>query len=107
MVERDGQGLTELEFVITMLLELGIVEEKVVKPFVKQFRTLDLMGNGRLGMGDLKLSLSMSEEQKAELMRSRSGKKITNTSLGVGTSTSPDRRGSGVGGAVMQADLQA
>ena len=26
LVERDGQGLTELEFVVCMILELGILE---------------------------------------------------------------------------------
>jgi hypothetical protein len=35
-IARDGKGLTELEFAITMLIELGAVDEAVVTPFIKQ-----------------------------------------------------------------------
>jgi len=55
-VERDGLGVTELEFAMSMLLELGMIEYEQVRPFLKQFRKLDVTGNGRVGENDLKLA---------------------------------------------------
>jgi hypothetical protein len=43
-VERDGMGLTELEFSLTMLLELRRISPAELKPFIKQFRKLDVRG---------------------------------------------------------------
>lgn len=40
LVKRDGLGLTELEFVLAMMLELGVVEYASVQPFIKQCVTL-------------------------------------------------------------------
>ena len=40
-----GTGLTELEFVLAMMIELEVVDIKQVRPFVKQFRVLDVGGN--------------------------------------------------------------
>ena len=37
-VERDGEGLTELEFVLAMVIELGMLEWDQVRPFIKQAR---------------------------------------------------------------------
>lgn len=50
---RHADGLTELEFVICMALELRMVELPMLQPFIDQFRALDVLGNGRLGMNDL------------------------------------------------------
>ena len=41
-VERDGHGLTELEFALTNLVELDIVPMHVIQPFILQFRALDV-----------------------------------------------------------------
>ena len=38
--------MTELEFVICMAIEIGMVEMKLLQPFIDQFRSLDLMGDG-------------------------------------------------------------
>ena len=73
-VQRDGQGLTELEFVVTMLLELGEVDEKVVRPMILQFRSLNLSGNGRLGLEDLRLNKAMDEETKRGRTRANASK---------------------------------
>lgn len=54
-VKRDGKGLTELEFVLAMTLELGLVKWEQIKPFIKQFRQYDIDGNARLGRDDLQL----------------------------------------------------
>lgn len=35
-VERDGEGLTELEFVLAMVIELGMLQWDQVRPFIKQ-----------------------------------------------------------------------
>ena len=62
---RDGQGLTELEFVLAMLIELGVVERGMVTPFLAQFRALDVDGTGRLGQADLDMSVSHPGARKA------------------------------------------
>lgn len=62
---RDGLGLTELEFVLAMLIELGIVEWGKVLPFLAKFRSLDVDGTGRLGQADLDMATSHPGERKA------------------------------------------
>ena len=71
MVERDGKGLTELEFVVTILIELGIVEDEVMKPFIKQFRTLDIDGEGRVGLDDLRVIKKLTPAQLAAVRAER------------------------------------
>ena len=61
-VQRDAEGLTELEFVICMAVELGMVDMKQLQPFIDQFRALDLLGNGRLGMRDLRQMQTMQRQ---------------------------------------------
>lgn len=73
MVERDGEGLTELEFVLAMLIELKIINWDQVKPFIKQFRFMDVDGNARLGHDDLSNMLNLSE-MELRAMRSRAEK---------------------------------
>ena len=73
-ISRDAEGLTELEFAISMAVELGMVEMKSLQPFLAQFRTLDVDGNGRVGMKDLQVKTQLKqmleqnkrEEQKKE-----------------------------------------
>lgn len=62
---RDGKGLTELEFVLAMMIELGVTDQSLVQPFIKQFRLLDVDGNARLSREDLQMSCdkSLSELQ--------------------------------------------
>ena len=55
MVIRDGKGLTELEFVLAMCVELEVVQWAQVRPFIERFRSLDVNGDARLGVEDLKL----------------------------------------------------
>ena len=52
------------QYVIAMMLELGVVEYQQVTPFIKQFRLLDVDGNARLGRDDLD---SSCEKSLAEL----------------------------------------
>lgn len=56
-IQRDGEGLTELEYVLTMCIELKIIDWDQVRPFIKRFRRLDIDGNGRLGNKDLELAV--------------------------------------------------
>ena len=67
LVKRDGKGLTELEYVIAMTIELGIVEWNQVQPFIKQFRMLDITGDARLGAEDLKLMLGKTRKEIAAI----------------------------------------
>ena len=69
-VNRDGEGVTELEFALGMLVELSIVDIGQVTPFIKQFRTLDVSGDGRLGPEDLKLTQTLDPEKLRKLQRS-------------------------------------
>ena len=81
LVVRDGLGLTELEFVLAMMLELQVVDLEQVRPFVKQFRLLDVDGNARLGRDDLDASCDKS---LAELQTTALHKMQRAISMGVG-----------------------
>lgn len=67
-VSASQNGLSELEFVVSMLLQLDICKMQHVRPFIKKFRALDADGSGRLGKDDLELAVRYSEE---ELLRMR------------------------------------
>ena len=60
-VRRDAAGVTELEFVISMAIELGMVDLKQLQPFIEQFRFLDVQGDGRVGMTDLNALVALNE----------------------------------------------
>ncbi|KOO33763.1 26s proteasome non-ATPase regulatory subunit 10 [Chrysochromulina tobinii] len=60
-VRRDAAGVTELEFVISMAIELGMVDLKQLQPFIEQFRLLDVQGDGRVGMTDLNALVALNE----------------------------------------------
>ena len=72
-----------------MLMELGIVDGEVMKPFIKQFRSLDIDGEGRVGIQDLRLIKQMSEEELTALRKKRasSNKRF---SVAAGVITIPD-----------------
>ena len=79
-VHRDGKGVTELEFVIGMLVELEAVELDLIMPFVKQFRQLDITNDGRLGIEDLVLKESLSRD---DLLKQQKQNSIKNHTSGV------------------------
>ena len=54
----DPMSMSELEFVVAMLLQLGICKWSHVTPFLKKFRALDADGSGQLSKDDLNLLLS-------------------------------------------------
>eukprot|EP00445_Apocalathium_hangoei_P022329 CAMPEP_0203911202 /NCGR_PEP_ID=MMETSP0359-20131031/52382_1 /ASSEMBLY_ACC=CAM_ASM_000338 /TAXON_ID=268821 /ORGANISM="Scrippsiella Hangoei, Strain SHTV-5" /LENGTH=305 /DNA_ID=CAMNT_0050836849 /DNA_START=283 /DNA_END=1200 /DNA_ORIENTATION=- len=66
-IERDEPGLDELEFALTMLIELGIVKMDQVRPFIKQFRMLDVTNDGRIDIHDIRLMHSLSPEDLANI----------------------------------------
>lgn len=95
-VQRDASGVTELEFVICMAIELGMVEMKQLQPFIDQFRQLDIIGNGRLGMEDLRAGLRLQRQMKrattttqtmggGSLLRRQSANGSSSSSSGGGT----------------------
>ena len=67
-VQRDAAGVTELEFVLCMAVELGIVDMKLLQPFIDQFRALDVLGNGRLGMADIHAQHILKRQVSASSM---------------------------------------
>jgi hypothetical protein len=94
MVERDGKGLTELEFAITMLMELEIVDVDVIRPFIKQFRYLDIDGGGRVGIDDLRMLKRLPSEKIEEMRRTASKRKpslVNSLSLNSSPPTSPPK----------------
>ena len=56
-------------FVLAMVIELDMLDWNQVRPFIKQFRTLDVDCSGRLGMHDLQIINSMSSDELAKLRR--------------------------------------
>ena len=52
---------------MTMLVELGIIEWGQVRPFIKQFRRLNVSGTGRLGLGDLHLANLVQDPEHESL----------------------------------------
>ena len=64
-VARDAEGLTELEFVLGMCVELDMVDMDQITPFINKFRDLDVDGNGRLGMADLRLQTARTKTMTA------------------------------------------
>ena len=63
LVKRDGKGLTELEFVLAMCVELEVVQWDQVQPFIKQFRMLDVNGDARLGRDDLAMMVGKTRKE--------------------------------------------
>jgi len=63
-MKRDAAGVDELEFAICMAVELGMIDAKLLQPFIEQFRELDVQGDGRVGMNDLNLLLSLERQRK-------------------------------------------
>ena len=49
--------VNESEFVVCMMLQMGVAKMAQVRPLVKKFRALDLDGSGRLGREDLAQAL--------------------------------------------------
>ena len=66
-VSASQNGLSELEFVVSMLLQLDIADAARAALHQK-FRALDADGSGRLGKDDLELAVRYSED---ELLRMR------------------------------------
>ena len=64
-VQRDADGLTELEFVVGMCLELNMLDMELIRPFIDQFRKLDVDGNGRLAYSDLRAQASINTSNTA------------------------------------------
>ena len=78
-VDRDGDGLTELEYVVTMAVELGMLNWEEMKPFVNRFRQLDIDGSGRLGHTDLQQAAAMSPKKLKEARSIMQGRPISIT----------------------------
>mmetsp|Transcript_47493 Transcript_47493/g.117590 ORF Transcript_47493/g.117590 Transcript_47493/m.117590 type:complete len:672 (-) Transcript_47493:56-2071(-) len=65
-LDRDGNGLDKLEFVIGMLTKLELVTWDTVDPFLQQFDMLDSNKSGHLTHGDLEKLADIMEEQEEE-----------------------------------------
>ena len=72
-LDKDNNGVDKLEFVIGMIVKLGLLSWSDVEPFMKQFDLLDTDGSGRLDRDDLVrcVSLTMDEigRERAETLK--------------------------------------
>ena len=68
--DADASQVSELEFVLAMLLQLGVCKWSNVRPIIKKFRALDTDGSGMLGKSDLKML--MSNKSADELQKEKS-----------------------------------
>jgi hypothetical protein len=74
LVKRDGKGVTELEFVLGMMMEQGVVDWQQMKPFIQQFRYFDVHGCGRVGEADVDaLRQETADERQARLAAIQKG----------------------------------
>lgn len=73
-LDDDPGGLSELEFVLTSLLELGFVDRLTVEPFFKQFRALDVDPDGRISVKDVETVQALGKEELKELRRQNTAK---------------------------------
>ena len=98
LVTRDDLGLTELEFILTMMIDLKVVEIDKMTPFVKQFRLFEVDGDARLSHADVVAAAKMDPKKLREGMKARL-KNSTMQSVGA-------RMGLSVyGGAITKAKL--
>jgi hypothetical protein len=98
LVTRDDLGLTELEFILTMMIDLKVVEIDKMTPFVKQFRLFEVDGDARLSQADVVAAAKLDPKKLREGMKARL-KNSTMQSVGA-------RMGLSVyGGAITKAKL--
>jgi hypothetical protein len=71
LVKRDNLGLMETEFILTMMIDLGIVEIDKMRPFVKQFRLFDVDGDARLSHANVEAAAKMDPKKRQEGMHAR------------------------------------
>ena len=71
LVKRDDLGLTELEFILTMMIDLEVVEIDKMRPFIKQFRLFEVDGDARLSHADVEVAAKMDPKKLREGMQAR------------------------------------
>ena len=71
LVTRDDLGLTELEFILTMMIDLEVVEIGKMRPFIKQFRLFEVDGDARLSHADVEVAAKMDPKKLREGMQAR------------------------------------
>ena len=62
-LDKDNNGVDKLEFVIGMIVKLGLLSWSDVEPFMKQFDQLDTDGSGRLDRDDLVRCVSLTMDE--------------------------------------------
>ena len=66
-LDKDGNGIDKLDFVVGMLELLGLVEAHDVEPFMEQFDALDVDGSGHLDRDDLRRMVCENREKYAAI----------------------------------------
>lgn len=68
-LDRDGNGVDRVEYVIGMLTHMGIVSWAEIKPFLDQFDAMDVDRSGHLDRHDLEKMREQQEAAMAERLR--------------------------------------
>lgn len=92
-LDKNGDGVNKLEFVVGMLIKLEIIAEADVEPFDAQFDAMDTDGGGLLTADDLeamvKAKLAKQEAKKNEASSPGHGPKIGFSRPGASSNGSP------------------
>lgn len=74
-LDRDGHGVDKLEFVIGMMIQLGVeicgqpLEWEDIKPFLAQFDAADVNNDGTLSAGDLTMMVERTSTEWEEFKK--------------------------------------
>ena len=69
--DMDLDGLTDCEFALMMLLDLGIVDKLTIEPFLSKFRAFDVKYDGRLSASDVRMSQELKASGTLDVVQKR------------------------------------
>jgi len=79
-LDQDGRGVDKTEFVVGMIVALGMLEKEDVAPFLKQFDQIDVDGSGRLTHDDLEQAAHAVAAKRRQLTQ----RQLTRSAAGSG-----------------------
>jgi hypothetical protein len=74
--KKHEDGITEYEYVVLMITELGIADWKDVSVFAKHFKSIDTDGSGKLTQEDMNHALERERRRVSNEMQERTSRKV-------------------------------
>ena len=74
--KKHEDGITEYEYVVLMITELGIADWKDVSVFAKHFKSIDTDGSGKLTQEDMNHALERERRRVSNEMQERTSQKV-------------------------------